>query len=360
MVDPEVESERASSIRIAPIDDANLTQVIDFANTVRSRPLSRQYLKWRYRDCPIMEGSAAMAGDQCVATLFVLKRQYQTPDGPRECLEPFEWHANEDWRAQAPGLRLIRHYMKGPRPIVAVSGTAVAAGLLTRLRWQTRGFAHRYYLPLTGRYVRTRGRNAAIATAFDLIGRPFVMPRASRRSPLSLVPASNYAEALGDLVARQSRFGLMRQPDGAMMTWLHSAPPSVGTWTVLHARVGDELAGWVLTRVFSNEGLRVGELLEVFLDDRHRRYYPDLIAAAYATLRGYEPDMLLASTTCPDTAAGLQQLRFRRDVECPVFVWWGKNAAPEGTVLIDGAIADHSFFPLLSAKEVAWMAPAKS
>ena len=292
-----------------------------------------------------------MAGDECIATLYVLRRTYQTPDGPRECIEPFEWHANEDWRAQAPGLRLIKHYMKGPRPLVAVAGTDAAGGLLARLRWKSMGHALRFVLPLSGRYLRTRGRSTLLATAFDVIGRPVMMPRPPRRSRLSLSAASGYDSGLGALVGRQRRFGLMRYPDNASAGWLQSAPRPVGHYSVLHARIGDQLVGWVLTRVFTKDGLRVGELLEVFLDDEFRSSYRDLVAAASSTLRGFDLDLVLATTNCPDTTDALKRLRFRPDHQSPVFIWWGKETAPEGPVLVDGAISDHAFFPVPSAEE---------
>lgn len=319
------------------------------------RSRTREFEDWRYRDCPAMEAAIAMVHGKCVATMFALRRRYQTPDGRREWLEPFEWHASEEWRAQAPGLRLVRHFMKGPTPLITVAGTDVATGLLERLKWSHIGFANRYVLPLTGRFLMSRGRGAFLSYAFDIIGHQRFAPKRMRDSELTLEPANSFAPALSDIVSRQRRFALMRMPDQTVSRWLQSAPAVVGHYLTLHARVRDELVGWVTGRIFSRGSLRIGELLEVFLDDERRSLYPALIAEAGSILAGFGTDALLCTTTCPDTTAALIAMKFRPDDSRPVFIFWRNGPSLERRPLVDGAIADHAFFPVPSARDSLWL-----
>jgi hypothetical protein len=342
-------------LQLRPLDDTNHDAVIAFVNSLSQRPASASFEWWRYRDCPSMEALVAMAGGECVATMFALRRTYITPDGPIECREPFEWHASEEWRAQAPGLRLVKAWMREQWPMVAVAGTEMAAGLLQRLKWTHAATATKLALPLAGKYLVQRGRSPLMGRAFDLIGRPYYMPRHLRHDELVLEPAGSYSPAALEAVTNQRRFALMRRPDPVALDWLRRAPAAVGHYIVFHARVGNDFAGWVTARVFSQGIRRAAELIEVFLGDDHRDRYPALVQQVCATLAGFGADVLLATTTCDDTMAALRRLKFRIHDHRPVYTWWGGKPGPAGLVLVDGAIADHGFFPVPPHDTTAWL-----
>lgn len=347
--------DRPTRIAVEALDDGNRAAVIAFTNRHQDRPQTAEYERWRYQDCPTMQATVAMAGRECIATMFALRRSYRTTAGERVMLEPFEWHASEDWRAQAPGLRLVKHYMRGDLPLIAVAGTDMAAGLLVRLKWTQLGMVERFALPLSGRYLAGRGRSALVARIFDVAGRAYFTPRRVRRPTLSVEPAGSAAPAVAALVAGQRRFALMRVPDAPTARWLLRAPASLGAYLTFHARLEGALVGWVSARVFPHGSLLFGELLEVFLADHARAHYRELVAQVSATLAGFGADVLTAATTCPDTIAALRASRFRPDDRRPAFVWWGDGPVPEGPVLIDGAISDHAFFPQQTAERSTWL-----
>ncbi len=355
MTNPVAEPSDRARLQLRELDDANRAATIAFVNAREDRPSSPSFEAWRYRDCPTMEALTAMAGDECVATMFGLRRTWLTPSGPRACLEPFEWHASEDWRAQAPGLRIVKRRMGEPRPMIAVAGTDMAAGLLLRLKWTRIATATKFALPLAGAYLAQRGRGSLVTRAFDVIGRPWFAPRRARGSALSVEPAESYAPGVAALAASQRRFALMRLPDADSLRWLRRAPAAVGHYVTFHARVGNSLVGWATGRVFTHGDVRAAEILEVFLSDEHRSRYPAFVRELCVTLAGFGADVLLATTTCPDTTAALLAMRFRYDDERPVLAWWGGEAVPEGPVLVDGAISDHAFFPVPSRAAATWL-----
>ncbi len=348
-------AEPARRIVVAPLGPANRAAVMTFLEARQDRPRTAEYRRWRYEACPAMEAVVAMAGDECIGTMFALRRRYRTPEGLRDCLEPFEWHASEAWRAQAPGLRIVQQFMRREVPVVAVAGTDVAAGLLVKLKWSPLASTQRHVLPLTGRFLRNRGRSALVASAFDVLGRSVFHPRRPRRSAVALEPAATIAPAAVALAERQLRFGLMRIPDPAFVRWLGSAPASVGHYLTFHLRVGEELAGWIFARVFSHRRQMIGELLEVFLADEHRAHYGAAVAQASAALAACDVDALVATTTCSDTIAALRAIRFRPDDRRPGFAWWGRAPFREARVLLDGALADHAFFPTQTSGGAAWL-----
>ena len=337
------------SIRVEPLGESNLPAAIAFISNVLQRRESRELEDWRYRDCPMLEGAVAMVDDACVGTMFALRRTYVTAAGPREFIEPFEWHSDEEWRAQAPGFRLARHFMRGPRALIGLPGTESATGLLERLRWERRGVLERHALPLSGRFIRSRGRNALMGLAFDLVGRPLFKPSAKRARRVRLVESDAYPDAALEMVAAQRQFGLMRQPDASTLAWLQRAPAAFGRFRVLHIHDGDALVGWVLTREYRRGGMRIGEILEMFIRDESRELYADTVAAVTARLAHAGADGLLATSSSPEALAGFSAARYRLDERREIFVYWKGDDAPAGAVLGDGAIADHAFFPVDSS-----------
>jgi len=337
------------------LDDSNREAVVRFVRGNEDYPTSAAFGRWRFTECPTMEALICMAGDECVSTMFSLRREWLTPSGPRELLEPFEWHSSEEWRAQAPGLRIVRQRMREARPMIAIAGTDQAGGLLVKLKWTRVATAMKFALPITGAYLATRGHGGAIAKVFDLIGTPIFTPRRKRGSPLRLEPAGEYAPAVRALAEQQRRFAIMRLPDIATASWLSRAPAEVGHHMYFHASVGGRIVGWGMGRVFTRDEIRVGEILEAFLVDDRTDLYPALIREMSAALAGYGTDLLVATTTCDDTMAALRALRYRPDDLRPVLAWWGSEPVPQGKVLIDGAIGDHAFFPVPTAAAAAWL-----
>lgn len=332
-------------IEVQPLGESNLPAAIAFVSSVLGRSESRELEDWRYRESPRLEGAVAMVGGDCVATMFGLRRTYVSAAGRHELIEPFEWHTSEEWRAQAPGFRLARFFMRGAQPLIGLPGTPSATSLLERLRWIRCGQLARYALPVTGRFLRSRGRKALVALGFDIFGRPLFTPRAPKRARLRLVQADTYPDGAADMAASQRQFSLMREPDAITLEWLRRAPEAVGRYSVLHAYDGRSIVGWALVREYRRGTLRLGEILEVFLQDDSRALYPELVAAVSAHLAG-GVDGLLATSSSDDVIAACQAARFRPDERRELFLWWKEGDPPSAPILGDGAIADHSFFPI--------------
>lgn len=345
----------APSLRIARMDAGSLGAVMRLAGTAWDRPTSDAYLTWRYQEAPGQEAALALLGDECVGSLFALSRRYRTPDGEREALELFDWYATEEWRPRGAGLRVLKHLMKDGRQLLALGGTPPARALFERLGWRPIDVAMRLNLPLRGRYFTHRGRGAAFGTAFDLLARAAFRPRARRADGVVLEPTTNLSPAIDALVRTQRRFAFLRVPDHRMHAWLLSAPAALGLYLTFHVRIGEHVAGWATARVHHANGLRTGSLQEVFLADDAVRYYPAVVSTLCEVLAGFDPDVLTAVTSCPDTLASLRALRFRPDYDIPVYSWPTPSGASPGRALADAGHAEWAFFPIATAAEASWL-----
>lgn len=337
-------------IRIEELTQSNRDAAIALAQRAWDRPTDAEYLTWRYGRAPVQEAALALASDACVATMFALRRQYQTPSGIGEVLEPFEWHADPEWRAQGAGLRVMKHWMAGARPLIALGGTRAATQLFARLRWSPLGIGGTYNLPLRSRFLRARGRGPAFAIAFDAVVRHYFTPR-SAKSCVVLSVVAEPGEQARRIAESQQRFAWMRIPDQPSWAWLRSAPAVIGKFIAYHFSIDGEVVGWATVRLHRTGGVAFAQLQECFLRDEARSHYVDAVRVTCVALSQLRVDVIRCVTNCPDTIAALRQLRFRRDDDEYVFIWNGGRPVTAGPALIDAGHADRAFFPVPTSAE---------
>lgn len=340
----------AESLRIEPLAPANRDAAIALAREAWEGPMDDAYLTWRYRSAPTQEAVLALVGDACVAMMFALRRSYRTPDGDREVLEPFSWHAAPEWRARGAGLRVVRHWMAGNRPLVALGGTGIATRMFERMRWSPLGVGGCFVLPLHAPFLRARGRGPGFAALFEWVGRHYFRPRAGSGAVVAHL-VDEPGPSASRIAMEQRRFGWMRLPDALTWRWLASAPAPLGRYLAFHLHVDGETVGWATARTHRSGGAHRAELQECFLRDDACAHYPEAVRSVCVQLAALGVDVIRCVTTCPDMIEALRGLRFRHDNEEPVFAWGPSGPATVGRALIDGGHADRAFFQLPTRAE---------
>ena len=355
MIDENAALEAVPRIRIEELSQSNREVAIALAIRAWDRPTDAGYLAWRYGRAPAQEAALALASDVCVATMFALRRTYRTPSGICDVLEPFEWHADPAWRTRGAGLRVVKHWMAGARPLIALGGTQAATQLFARLRWSPLCVAGAYNLPLRSRFLRARGRGRAFAAAFDAVVRHYFTPHPGSGSVrLSVVPEPG--ELARTIAESQRRFAWMRIPDQLSAAWLRSAPRLVGEFIDYHLSVDGEVVGWATARRYQAGGVSYAAIQECFLRDEARGHYSDAVRVICVALTQLRVDAIHCVTTCPDTIAALRGLHFRHDDDEHVFVWNGGRPVTVGPALLDAGHADRAFFPVPTSAEARALA----
>ena len=341
----------APSLRVTSLSSETRPAAIRLSQQLWDRPTDATYLAWRYADAPTQEATLAMVGEECVATMFGLRRTYRTPNGDMECVEPFEWFATERSRASGAGLRVVKSLMAGERPLVTLGGTPAASALFRRLGWTLLCEGQRWVLPLRGAYLRARGRSRTVSGAFDQVVRHYFTPRARSDAPVSLHPVPTVSSEILAIAQAQRRFEWMRIPDRETQAWLTRAPLPMGRYSTSEVLLDGQVVGWVILRAYRAGGFRHGDIQEVFLADDAREWYEATLRAASRLLLAETVDAITCVTTCPDTLDALRRLRFRHDDDEPVFAWHAGTSLSTGPALVNGAHADRAFFPLPTAAE---------
>jgi hypothetical protein len=342
-----------SSLRVETLSPENRPAVTRLAASAWDRSHRAEALAWRLEASGALTASVAISRGECVACVFAMKRRYWSRTGPVEVLEPFDWYTDEAWRPKGAGVRVMKHLLSSPVPVIPLGGSEAAQRLLARLGYRHAWTAKRWVLPLRGAFLAWRGRPPLLARAFDAVAPLAYRPRAGRHDGVRAEPASNPGAALDQIIQDQQRFDLVPRPDAELRRWFHGAPAEMGLYLGFNLLAGGTMVGWAWGRVVTAEGLRFGDIQDLILADDAIALYPAAVRQVAAALAGFGVDAVFCTTSCPDTQAALARCRFRYDDTLPVFARW-PDGEPPARALITSGHTEHAFFPTPTAAESAW------
>lgn len=314
---------------IVPFEPGLLAPLRAFSEGYWLRPRTDAYYAWRYLEPqPFSRMFLALRGEECVGTLFALRKTWRLRGELVPCLEVFDWHSLAEVRGSGAGIRLMRAMMKQPERILSVGGTADVHSTLPLMGWQATGTAHAYELPLSAslladRLHRARRVPRALAhAAFAPLAGPLFGPRrlpAPGRGAVSVsdaLPAGVEALYEGD-----TGYGLVQQPDPAVLRWLTASRWS-GRWRFHAFTLDDRLRGWAMTRLYAGKTGLQGSLVDVFAPRANAALYAWMVSEACLTLAAERPSRILARATCPALREALARNRFRKaGVDAPLHTW---------------------------------------
>ncbi len=340
-------------IRIEALAPDHLPLVRRFVERVWDRPRSDAYYEWRYERVPRHCGVLALRDDECVAAIFAFTRDYRFGDRTVECLEAFDWYCLPELRGGGLGLRVRQELMRPGRPVISLGGSAATRAILPRTGYLTLASGRRYTLPLSGSLYAGRKYGRAIAAGFDLLARSWFMPRHSAppRAAAEWVAVPTIDDAALALYREQDLAGLVPIPDPAIIRWLASGVPALGSYATFYLCVGGTVRGWALCRVFRLDGVRLGEILELHLAHDVRDLYPWSVAQLSAVLAGFGAELLRVSASDPILQSALAQNRYRVEQDLPLMMWCAGLDEPAPPFRLMGTRGDGAFFPLMGSAE---------
>jgi hypothetical protein len=316
-------------LTVVPFTDELLPRVRAFSERYWSRPRTDAYYEWRYlRPREFSRMFVALCEDECVGTLFALRKPWRIRGELQHCLEVFDWHSVAELRGSGLGIRLMRAMMRQPERIFSVGGTADVHSTLPLMGWQQLGMANAFELPLSAgliadRLHRTRRVPKLLAHAALLpVAGPMFRPR---RRPAPAQGSVELAAALSPdvlpLYEEDTGYGMVQQPDLDALAWMTASRWS-GSWRFLHFRVAGRIRGWAMTRTYLGKTGRQGAIVEAFSPGADPDFYAWMIAEASLSLLRDHPTRILARAICPALSEGLLRNRFRHaGVDSPLFTW---------------------------------------
>jgi hypothetical protein len=320
------EPERRTTV--VPFTAELLPRVRAFSEHYWSRPRSDDYYEWRYlRPLPFSRMFVAMREDECVGTLFALRKTWRVRAELQDCLEVFDWHSLPELRGAGVGIRLMRAMMRQPERIFSVGGTADVHSTLPLMGWLQLGTANAFELTLSAgvladRLSRSRGIPRPLAHATLLPLSPFFGPR-RRTAPAqgTVTVSDSLAEEVRALYDEPTSYGLVQQPDFEVIRWLTASRWS-GSWRFLHFHVGGRIRGWAMTRTYLGKTGVQGSLVEVFTPRPDPEFYAWMVAEASLSLMRDRPTRILARAICPTLREALTLNKYRHSgVDSPLHTW---------------------------------------
>jgi hypothetical protein len=316
-------------LAVVPFTPEVLPALRAFSERYWKRPRTDAYYEWRYlAPRPFSRMFVALRGEECVGTLFALRKTWRLRGQPVPCLEVFDWHALPECRAAGAGIRLMRAMMRQPERVLSIGGTADVYSTLPLMGWQPFGTANAFELPLSaallaGRLQRARGVPLPLArAAMEVLAGPMFRPR-RRTVPVggAVQVADAPSEEIRSLYEGDTGYDFVQEPDLEILRWLTASRWS-GSWRYLHFRVGGRLRGWAMTRTYLGRHGRQGSLVEVFAPRPDRALYEWMVSEVAVSLLADRPRRLLARALCPILQEALAANRFRHaGVDSPLHTW---------------------------------------
>ena len=312
-------TEIARTTTVVPFEPGLLGAVRTFSEAYWQRPREDAYYDWRYlQPRAFSRMFVALRGEECVGTLFALRKTWRIRGELVPCLEVFDWHSIAEVRGSGAGIRLMRAMMKQPERILSVGGTADVHSTLPLMGWQDYGIALAFELPLSAglmadRLHRARGVPRLLAhMAFAPLAGPMFGPRRSPAPGRGEVSVSaSLPEGLGSLYEGDTGHGAVQQPDPEVLRWLTSSRWS-GAWRFLRFTLDGKLRGWAMTRTYLGRTGLQGSLVEVFAPRADSDLYAWMVSEACLALAADRPTRILARATSPALRAALSRNRFRQ------------------------------------------------
>lgn len=322
-------NDSAPKTSVVPFTPELLGAVRAFSERYWNRPREDAYYEWRYlRPQPFSRMFVALQGEECVGTLFALRKTWRVRGELLDCHEVFDWHSLAELRGSGLGIRLMRAVMRLPERVFSVGGTADVHSTLPLMGWQQLGTANAYELPLSPALIaerlhRSKGvplwlARAAMAPLASPTFRPRRLPAPGQAT---VEVASELSPDVQRLYEEESGYGMVQQPDPELLRWLTASRWS-GSWRFLHFRVAGRLRGWTMTRTYLGKTGVQSSILEVFSPRATPETYAWMVAETALALLADRPTRILARASCPAYREALGRNRFRHaGVDSPLFTW---------------------------------------
>jgi hypothetical protein len=342
---------------IVPFTPELLPALVRFCERTWRRPRTAAYYRWRYLESPLQRAWLVMREGECIGTLLAFARPYRCGSETVTFLEVHDWFALPELKGAGLGVRLIRHAMSQPEPVLMVGGSDDSRKLMPRLGYGEPATAQRWMLPVAGHVVgqalQRRARlPAAIAGAAGELGVRawFRAPRVRAPEAGRVVPVGCPGDELAQLYAGASHYGTVPLWPKEHLAWFLNGFAGVGHFVPLYFTVRDALRGWALGRVVSTKQGCEAALVTLFAPQPDAALYGWMVSAAVTALSAFRPNSIQASTTCPLLSAALGARRFLRVGNDPVWVAPKERELP-GPVAIG---LDTGDTPLLPYPELWW------
>lgn len=315
---------------VVPFSPKYLPAVQRFSELHWSRPRTTAYYRWRYLDSgPFSKMFLALRGNECLGTLFALRKRYLVAGRETPCLEVFDWHSLPEQRGTGVGVRLMRAMMRQPERVISVGGTPIVHSALPAMGWQRLPSARMFELKTsTDALADALRRRISLPSSttrvpLGLLARTWFRPR--RRKPPSrglALAVAMVGDEVGQLYEGNTGYGLLQVPDRDVVRWFTSGYPGSGSFGFLYFVIDGHLRGWSMTRVYETQRGREASILELFAPSPDTALYTWMVSEAASSILGFDPRVIRALASCPILQAALRRNRFVETSEdTPVMTW---------------------------------------
>lgn len=319
------------TVSIVEFTPDHLGAVTRFWDRYYPRPRAATFYRWRYLDAaPLGPTYLALQDGDCISLVSSLRKRYLAAGREASILEVFDWHALPEQKGSGAGLRVMIAMMRRGDPVMAIGGTADVLSALPLMKWKRLGACRLFYLPISADVLaaalqrRTRLPRSIGRIPMAIVERAWFHPR-RRRHPMTgaVTPVQAVDDAVNPLYAGDTGYGLVQfQPQTELLRWQTTDYAGNGQFVSLYFRVGANLRGWAMTRIYEGGDGMMADIVDLFAPRPDADLYAWMVAEAALSVLPFAPRRIRARASCPLLCEALRRNHFLEEPpEVPVHVF---------------------------------------
>lgn len=346
----------ASGMQISPLRRADISELSQFligsgSDRASTCHLSHEVLSWKYLDGPegppeeSVRSLVARSAGKIIGHIGICARQLVVPGlgaPPVSTLHAIDWHCSAA-HSGSGALLMLRAFATG-RTQYALGGSAQAQALFPRMGFEPKpavGVFRKVLAPF--HRLRTTGPGPLrkwAGTAKD-VASVWRGRRPPVRQTVELRPAPTFSAEIDCLQQRSSPRTVTCRRDHLLLNYFLRCPlPGFSGWTI-HA--SQRLIGFALLKVTPHGRIRLGKIVDCWLDAADPSYWQAAVAALVDCLRALSADTATCYAAAPSLHAALLWNGFATSRELKVFFRDKDRSLPQdlplGLSMLEG---DHA------------------
>lgn len=326
-------------VRLGP---EHLPAVARFAQKLWPWPSEEAFYRWRFLDCNAFHHAyLALKDSEVQAMICAFERELLVQGEKRKVLDGFDWATLPEPQAGTMGFFVMQALLKNhPLPVLGYSGTPISMALRAKLGWQELEPVKRFMLPLASEKKGARGIAETIGAKLWFRPRRHATPRGGK-----VILTTGVGSEIKNLYEGDTGYGAVLLPRLDYLHWLLHGYAGVGHFLPLYFALEGELRGWVLARIYYEEGRCEAVIVECFAPRPTADLYTWMVSETLVRLTPFGPSKIRAAASCPKLIEALGRNRFLERRPIPLdYRSRGETPLPKPLHLTWNA-ADFAFRP---------------
>lgn len=328
--------------QIVQLGADHLPAVVRFAQKLWPWPSEEAFYRWRFLACEEFHHAyLALKAGEVLAMICAFERELLVGSEKRKVLDGFDWATLPEPQAGTLGFFVMQKLIKNhPYPVLGYSGTPISMALRAKLGWQELEPVKRFMLPLASEGNGVRALAEGIGAKLWFHPRRRAAPKGGK-----VIAMTGVGREIERLYEGDTGYAAVLLPRLDYLEWLLHGHAGVGHFVPLYFALEGELRGWVLARIYYEEGRCEAVIVECFAPRPTAELYAWMVSETLLRVAAFGPSKVRAAASCPLLIEALGRNRFLERRPIPLDYRSRGEGPPPRPLHLTWNAADFPFRP---------------